>query len=251
MKPLQGQVALVTGSSRGIGKATALKLASMGCHLVINYVRHHAEAERTVAEIKALGQEAIAVQADTSRQDDLRRLFAETAAHFQRLNIFVSNAAKGVFGPVTRIGPNGFDLSIATGPKALLLGAQEALKLFGEHGGVIVAVSSIGNFRCLDGYAAIGTAKAGIETLVRYLAVELGPKKVRVNAVSGGPIDTDALADFKNADTRKAEWIRRTPLGRLGTAEDIADIIAFLCTDDARWIHGQTILADGGYTLTE
>lgn len=251
MKPLQNQVALITGSSRGIGKATALKLASMGCHIVVNYVRHQAEAERTVAEIKALGQDAIAVQADTARPDELKRLFAQTQAHFQRLNIFVSNAAKGVFGPVTRIGPNGFDLSMATGPKALLLGAQEAVKLFGENGGVIVAVSSIGNFRCLDGYAAIGVAKAGIETLVRYLAVELGPKKVRVNAVSGGPIDTDALDDFKNAAERKAEWIRRTPLGRLGTADDIADIIAFLCTDEARWIHGQTILADGGYTLTE
>lgn len=251
MKPLQNQVALITGSSRGIGKATALKLASMGCHIVVNYVRHQAEAERTVAEIKALGQDAIAVQADTARHDELKRLFAQTQAHFQRLNIFVSNAAKGVFGPVTRIGPNGFDLSMATGPKALLLGAQEAVKLFGENGGVIVAVSSIGNFRCLDGYAAVGVAKAGIETLVRYLAVELGPKKVRVNAVSGGPIDTDALDDFKNAAERKAEWIRRTPLGRLGTADDIADIIAFLCTDEARWIHGQTILADGGYTLTE
>lgn len=251
MKPLQNQVALITGASRGIGKATALKLASMGAHIVVNYVKNLAEAERAVAEVKAMGQDAIAVQADTSRQDDLKRLFAETKAHFGRLNIFISNAAKGVFGPVTRIGPNGFDLSIATGPKALLLGAQEAVKLFGDAGGVIVAVSSIGNFRCLDGYAAVGVAKAGIETLIRYLAVELGSKNIRVNAVSGGPIDTDALDDFKNAEERRAKWVARTPLGRLGTAEDIADIIAFLCTDDSRWIHGQTILADGGYTLME
>lgn len=251
MKPLENQVALITGASRGIGRATALRLAEMGSHVVVGYLKNCAEAERTVAEIKAMGQDAIAVQADTSRYDELKRLFAAAQAHFQRLNIFVSNAAKGVFGPVTRIGPNGFDLSMATGPKALLLGAQEAAKLFGDKGGVIVAVSSIGNFRCLEGYAAIGTAKAGIETLIRYLAVELGPKNIRVNAVSGGPIDTDALDDFKNAEVRRAQWIARTPLGRLGTAKDIADIIAFLCTDDSRWIHGQTILADGGYTLTE
>jgi len=251
MKPLENQVALITGASRGIGRATALKLASMGCHIAVNYVRHAEEAERTVAEIKAMGQDALAIQADISRPEALKQLFADTFAHFRRLNIFISNAAKGVFGPVTRIGPNGFDLSIATGPKALLLGAQEAVKLFGDAGGVIVAVSSIGNFRCLDGYAAVGVAKAGIETLVRYLAVELGPKRVRVNAVSGGPIDTDALDDFKNVEERRAKWIARTPLGRLGTAEDIADIIAFLCTDDSRWIHGQTILADGGYTLME
>jgi NAD(P)-dependent dehydrogenase (short-subunit alcohol dehydrogenase family) len=116
-------------------RATALKLASMGCHIAVNYARHAAEAERTVAEIKAMGQDALAIQADISRPEALKQLFADTFAHFRRLNIFISNAARGVFGPVTRIGPNGFDLSMATGPKALLLGAQEAVKLFGEAGG--------------------------------------------------------------------------------------------------------------------
>ncbi len=251
MKQLENKVALITGASRGIGKATALKLASMGCSVAVNYLKNAREAEKTVDEIKSLGQDAMSVQADMSKADDIKRMFAEVKAYFNRLDIFVSNAAKGVFGPVMRIGTNGFDLSMATGPKALLIGAQESAKLFGEAGGTIVALSSIGNIRCLDGYAAVGTAKAGIETMVRYLAAEWGAKKIRVNAVSGGPIDTDALDDFKNAEERKAKWLERTPLGRLGTAEDLANIVAFLCTDDSRWIHGQTIIADGGYLLRE
>jgi NAD(P)-dependent dehydrogenase (short-subunit alcohol dehydrogenase family) len=249
MKPLQGQVALITGSSRGIGKATAMRLAREGVSIAINYLKNKVEAEKTVCEVQALGVDAVAIQADTSKPDDIKRLFAEVRTHFQRLDMFVSSAAKGVFGSVMRIGSNGFDLTMATGPKALLLGAQEAVKLFGEKGGVIVAVSSIGNIRCLDGYAAMGAAKAALETIVRYLAAELGAKKIRVNAVSGGAIDTEALNDFKNQDEMKKEWIARTPLGRLGTAEDIADIVAFLCSDQSRWIHGQTIIADGGGTL--
>ncbi len=249
MSSLRGQVALITGSSRGIGKATALRLAREGVSVVVNYLKNKIEADKTVSELHNLGVDAIAVQADTSKPDEIKRLFAEVKHHFNRLDIFVSNAAKGVFGAITRIGSNGFDLTMATGPKALLLGAQEAVKLFGEKGGVIVAVSSIGNIRCLDGYSAMGAAKAALEALVRYLAAELGSKKIRVNAVSGGAIDTEALNDFKNRDEIKREWIARTPLGRLGTAEDIADVIAFLCSDQSRWIHGQTIIADGGGTL--
>ncbi|MFN3344823.1 MAG: SDR family oxidoreductase [Chloroherpetonaceae bacterium] len=249
MNTLRERVALITGSSRGIGKATALRLAREGISIVVNYLKNKTEAEKTVSELHSTGVEAIAVQADISKPDDIKRLFAEVKSHFNRLDIFVSNAAKGVFGSILRIGSNGFDLTMATGPKALLLGAQEAAKLFGEKGGVIVAVSSIGNIRCLDGYAAMGAAKAALETIVRYLAAELGAKKIRVNAVSGGAVDTEALNDFKNQDEMKKEWIARTPLGRLGTAEDIADIIAFLCSDQSRWIHGQTIIADGGGTL--
>ncbi len=249
MNALRERVALITGSSRGIGKATAMRLAREGVSIAINYLKNQTEAEKTVAELKAAGVEAIAVQADTSKPDDIKRLFAEVKNHFNRLDIFVSNAAKGVFGSILRIGSNGFDLTMSTGPRALLLGAQEATKLFGEKGGVIVAVSSIGNIRCLEGYSAMGAAKAALETIVRYLAAELGAKKIRVNAVSGGAIDTEALNDFKNQDEMKKEWIARTPLGRLGTAEDIADIIAFLCSDQSRWIHGQTIIADGGGTL--
>ncbi len=170
MNSLQGQVALITGSSRGIGKATAMRLAREGVSIAINFLKNKIEAEKTVSELHAAGVEAVAIQADTSKPDEIKRLFAEVKAYFNRLDIFVSNAAKGVFGPIMRIGSNGFDLTMATGPKALLLGAQEAVKLFGEKGGVIVAVSSIGNMRCLNGYAAMGAAKAALETIVRYLA---------------------------------------------------------------------------------
>lgn len=249
MSSLRGQIALITGSSRGIGKATALRLAREGCAIVVNYLKNKTEAEKTVAQLREMNVDAVAIQADTSKPDDIKRLFAEIKRHFDRLDIFVSNAAKGVFGAVSRIGSNGFDLTMATGPKALLLGAQEATKLFGDKGGTIVAVSSVGNFRCLQGYAAMGAAKAALETLVRYLAAELGARNIRVNAVSGGAIDTEALNDFKNQDEMKADWIARSPFGRLGTADDIADVIAFLCSDQSRWIHGQTIIADGGATL--
>ncbi|NTV46912.1 MAG: SDR family oxidoreductase [Chlorobiales bacterium] len=249
-KPLQGQVALITGASRGIGKATALRLASMGCNVAINYLNSKRQAESVVEEIKALGVDAIAIQADMRHPDQIKKMFSELKHHFHRLDIFISNAAKGVFGPVTRIGSNGFDLAIGTGPKALLIGSQEAVKLFGDKGGRIIAVSSIGSIRYLPSYSALGTAKAAIETLVRYLAVELGPKKILVNAVSGGPIDTDALDDFQDSDTKKGDWGLKAPLGRLGTTEDLTGIIAFLCTKDAGWIHGQTIVADGGLTLT-
>lgn len=249
MNQFSGQIALITGSSRGIGKATALRLAKEGCSIAVNYVKNQLEAEKTVGEIKSFGVDAVPIQADTSKPDDIKRLFAEVKAHFGKLDMFISNAARGVFGAVTRIGSNGFDLTMATGPRAFLLGSQEATKLFGETGGKIVAVSSIGNIRCLEGYAAMGAAKAALETIVRYLAVEIGQKKIRVNGVSGGAIATEALNDFKDQERLKQEWISKTPFGRLGTAEDLAEVIAFLCSDASRWIHGQTIIVDGGGTL--
>ncbi|MBC8044064.1 MAG: SDR family oxidoreductase [Rhizobacter sp.] len=255
---LNGQTALITGGSRGIGKATALRLATMGCDVAITYNRKQDEALAVAAEIQSLGRNAFAVQADVGNTAGIKLAFAAVKENFGRLDIFISNAAKGVFGPAMRIGTNGFDLTMATGPKALLVGAQEAVKLFALNDnklnvnspvGTIVVLSSIGSMRYLPSYAAVGTAKAAIESLVRFLAVELGPKQIRVNAVSGGPIDTDALDDFKDAEALKLEWTRRTPLGRLGTADDLAAIVAFLCTDEAKWIHGQTIIADGGLTL--
>jgi len=250
VKLLDGQVAIITGASRGIGRSVALRLAEMGCNVVVNYVRNEEMADALLKELQAFGVEAIKVKADVRYPENLKIVFNETKQYFGRLDIFISNAAKGVFGPVQRIGANGFDLAMATGPKALLIGAQEAATLFGEKGGKIVALSSIGSLRCLPAYAAVGTAKAGLEAMVKYLAVELGPKNINVNAVSGGPIDTEALEDFGDPDTLKKSWAEKTPLRRIGTVEDIAGIVAFLCTKDAQWIQGQSIVADGGLTLT-
>ncbi len=248
-KTLHDQVAIITGASRGIGRATAIKLASMGAHIAINYVRNDTAAQALAEEIEAMGRKAMLFKGDVKYPETITALFEKTMEQFQRCDIFISNAAKGVFGNVSRVGINGLDMALATGPKALYLGAQQALKYFGEKGGTIVALSSIGSIRCLPGYATVGTAKSALETVVRYLAVELGPKNIRVNAISGGPIDTDALDDFKDKDEIRTVWAKKTPLGRLGTAQEISSIVAFLCSEQSRWIHGQTIVADGGLTL--
>ncbi len=248
-KPLQDQVAIITGASRGIGRATALKLALQGAHIVVNYLRNDDAATSLAEEIEALGRSVMLFKGDVRYPETMTALFSQTMETFNRCDIFISNAAKGVFGPVERVGLHGLDLALSTGPKALYLGAQEALKSFGEKGGSIVAVSSIGSIRCLPNYTTVGTAKSAIETVVRYLAVELSHKHIRVNAVSGGPIDTDALDDFKEKDEIRTAWAEKTPLGRLGTAEEMANIIAFLCNPESYWIQGQTIVADGGLTL--
>ncbi|MDX2128487.1 MAG: SDR family oxidoreductase [Chloroherpetonaceae bacterium] len=246
---LKGKTALITGSSRGIGKAIALELARLGANIAVNYAKNKEEAENTVQELQQIGVQSMALQANIAKHEEIVRLFAEVDQTFGRLDIFIHNAAKGVFGVAHRIGPNGFELAMATGPKAFLFGAQEAYKRFGDKGGIILAISSIGNLRVLPDYAAVGTAKAGIENLVRYLAAEMGHKNIRVNAISAGPIDTEALLDFKEMEKKKEAWIEKTPLGRLGNTQDVANIAAFLCSEKSRWIHGQVIIADGGYTL--
>jgi len=249
MEPFAGRRALITGGSRGIGRAIAFKLASLGATVAINYVKNDEAAEETALAIERLGRPALKMKADISEPKEIKRLFEAVKEAFGGLDIFVSNAVSGVLGPATRIGKFGWDLAMNANARAFMIGVQEAVKLFPETGGKIVAVSSIGSFTCLPGYAAVGASKAALEALVRYFARELAPHGINVNAVSGGPVNTSALDYFPDKEKLLEMWKERTPTHRIARPEEIAGIAAFLLSDEASWIQGQTIVADGGLTL--
>src|SRR6185503_735657 len=248
MAELKGKKALVTGGTRGIGKAIALNLAGMGADVAINYFRSRDAAKAAVAEIESKGVRSIALRANMGNSDQIPKIFEEIKAGFGKLDILVSNAALGHFGNVLEVNDKMWDVAMATNAKALLFCAQEAVKLMPE-GGKILALTSLGSHRYIPGYAAIGVSKAAIETLVRYLAFELAPRKINVNAVSGGFIDTDSLKVFPSYDEIIRESTARTPFGRVGTPEEVANVASFLCTDKASWVTGQVVIVDGGYTL--
>ena len=249
MEPFAGKRALITGGSRGIGRAIAFKIASLGATVAINYIKNDEAAEETALAIERLGRPALKMKADISEPKEIKRLFEAVKEAFGGLDIFVSNAVSGVLGPATRIGKFGWDLAMNANARAFMIGVQEAVKLFPETGGKIVAVSSIGSFTCLPGYAAVGASKAALEALVRYFARELAPHGINVNAVSGGPVNTSALDYFPDKEKLLEMWKERTPTHRIARPEEIAGIAAFLLSDEASWIQGQTIVADGGLTL--
>ena len=248
MAELKGRTALVTGGTRGIGKAIALALADMGADVAINFFRSRDSAKAAVAEIEQKGVRAVALRANMGNEDQIPKLFGELKDAFGKLDILVSNAALGHFGNVLDVDDNMWDIAMNTNAKALLFSAQQAVKMMPE-GGKILALTSLGSHRYIPGYASIGISKAAIETLVRYLAYELAPRKINVNAVSGGFIDTDSLKIFPSYDELIRESTRRSPFGRVGLTEEVANVAAFLCTDKASWVTGQTVIVDGGYTL--
>jgi len=249
MEPFAGRRALITGGSRGIGRAIAFKLASLGATVAINYIKNDEAAEETALAIERLGRPALKMKADISEPKEIKRLFEAVKEAFGGLDIFVSNAVSGVLGPATRIGKFGWDLALNANARAFMIGVQEAVKLFPETGGKIVAVSSIGSFVCLPSYAAVGASKAALEALVRYFARELAPRGINVNAVSGGPVNTSALDYFPDKEKLLEMWKERTPTHRIARPEEIAAVAAFLLSDEASWIQGQTVVVDGGLTL--
>lgn len=244
------KLALITGSGRGIGKATALYLASQGCDIVINYLRKRSAAEETAKEIEALGRTALVVQADVGDPEDIDRMFVEIEKTFGGLDILINNAASGYIRPIAEQKVKGWDWTMNINARAALFTAQKAAPLMAKRGGgAIVNVSSIGNMRTLPNYVVIGASKAALEAITRYCAVEFSPLNIVVNAVSPGIIATDALEFFPDKDLMLSIGNERTPAGRLVTPEDVARVIAFLCSPDASMIRGQVIWIDGGWSI--
>ena len=242
------KVALVTGSSRGIGKATAIRLAKEGYDIVINYARSKTKALETAAEIEALGRKALVVKANVGDVEKINYLFAEIKKEFGRLDVFVNNAASGVQRPLMELEESHWDWTMNINSKALLFCAQEAAKLM-DQGGKIVSISSLGSIRYLENYTVVGVSKAALEALTRYLAVELAGKNIIVNAVSGGVVDTEALKHFPNREELLAEAGQKTPAGRMVEIDDMVNAIMFLLSDGSSMIRGQTIIVDGGVSL--
>lgn len=250
MSQLEGKVALVTGGGRGLGHAIALELARSGADVVVNYFRNRTPAEATAEAIRALGRRAHVVKANVGDEEKLDALFDEVRAAFGGLDILISNAASGVLKPVEEIGAREWDWAMDINARALLLCANRAAPLMrARGGGAIIAVTSIGSQRVFPYYATVGISKAALEAAVRYLAIAYAKDGIAVNAVSPGAMDTDALRHFPNRETIIESSIRNTPSGRLVTPEEVARIVRFLCTEEARPICGQVIVIDGGYSL--
>lgn len=246
---LKGKVALVTGGSRGIGRAIAVRLAEAGADVAINYLRQRTAAEETVKRIETTGSRALAIRANVGEATNIPAMVDEIKKHFGRLDILVSNAASGVLKPALELNSKHWHWTMDINAGTLLPLAQQAVPLMQKEGGYIIAVSSLGSVRAIPNYAAVGASKAALESLVRHLALELAPYNVRVNAVSAGVVDTDALKHFPNREEMLEVARDKTPTGRLTTPDDVADTVLFLCSALAKQIQGQTIVVDGGYSI--
>ena len=246
---LAGKRAFITGGSRGIGRAIALKLAQSGCDIGIAYHNSHEEAEVVCSTIRKLGRKAMAVQADVSDPESLAEAFQAVRKEFDRLDIAISNAAIGVLKPAMELTLKHWRRCMETNALALNLLAQQSVPLM-SNGGRIVAISSLGAWRAIPQYAFIGASKAALEALVRSLAQELGQRGIRVNAVSAGVVDTDALKYFPNREQLLQEYARRTPAGPTLTVEDVANAVFLLCLPEASMINGHTLVVDGGYCIS-
>jgi 3-oxoacyl-[acyl-carrier protein] reductase len=246
-KQLQGQVAVVTGASKGIGAAIAEALAAAGAAVVVNYASSRAGADAVVDRIRQAGGKAVAVQADVSKPDDVRRLFGETKAAFGKLDVLVNNAGIYAFAPLEEISPEHFHKQFDLDVLGLLLTTQEAVKHFGRDGGSIVNLSSVAATLAPPNASVYSGVKAAVNAITRSLARELGPRKVRVNAVGPGVIETEGLhaTGISGSDFEK-QAVAQTPLGRIGRPQDIAPAVVFLASAESAYITGEILYISGG-----
>jgi enoyl-[acyl-carrier protein] reductase III len=247
-----GKVALVTGSSRGIGRAIALRLAQEGADLVIHYRRQTTAAQETAAAVAALGRRTLVAQADLGEAVAVRQLFAQITEAFGGLDILVANAAATAFKPLMELQEHHLDKTMAITLKSFVLAAQLAATLMHGRQGKIVTVSGIDARRYVPLHGALAAAKGALEVLTTYLACELAPRGITVNGVNPGFVDTDSAHVFgeETYHLLAQNIVTYTPLQRVGTPDDIAKVVAFLCSDEAAWICGQTLTVDGGLSLT-
>jgi enoyl-[acyl-carrier protein] reductase III len=240
-----GKSVLVTGGSRGIGKAIALRFAQLGAgRVAVSYLRNDRAAEETAGELEKLGAEPVLLRGNVGDPDKTAALVEQAGA----LDVIVSNAATGVIRPVLELEEKHWDWTLNANARALFTIARHAVPAMKE-GSSIIAISSLGSDRVLDNYTVVGVSKAALESLVRYLAVELAPRGIRVNAVSAGLVETGALDYFPDREEMLDFYKRRTPAGRLVEPEDIAAVVCFLASPEANMIRGQTVIVDGGYSV--
>jgi 3-oxoacyl-[acyl-carrier protein] reductase len=248
MSDLKGKVAIVTGASKGIGAGIAKNLAAAGAAVAVNYASSREGAERVVADIKASGGKAIAVKGDVANAADVRRLFEETRSAFGRVDVLVNNAGIYHFQPLEDITEDEFHLQFNTNVLGTILASKEAAKHFGPDGGSIINISSVASEQPVPTATVYSATKGAVDTLTRVLAAELGPRKIRVNAIAPGGVETEGThaAGVIGSDFEK-DWVARTSLGRLGQPDDIARIAVFLASDAAAWVTGERLTASGGY----
>jgi enoyl-[acyl-carrier protein] reductase III len=239
---------LVTGGGRGIGRAIALRFAEEGAEVFVNFFVNREAAEKTAHDVRLRGGVAHLLQADLKDPAAIRGLLGEVDRAAGRLDVLVSNAASGVLRPALELTARHWDWVMSTNARPLLVAAQEGARLMGP-GGRIVALSSLGSQRVIPAYAAVGVSKAALEALTRYLAVELAPRGITVNAVSAGAVDTEVWRALPGGSGALAGVRARTPNGILVTAEDVAEVVHFLASPAARSIQGQVLAVDGGYSL--
>jgi 3-oxoacyl-[acyl-carrier protein] reductase len=247
---LTGKVAVVTGASKGIGAAIARQLAEAGAAVVVNYASSKEGADRVVAEIKGNGGRAVAVGADVARPADVRRLFAEAKKAFGRLDVLVNNAGIYQFAPLEEVTPEHFHKQFDLNVLGLILTTQEAVKHFGPEGGSVVNISSVVSTAAPAGASVYSATKAAVDAVTRSLAKELGPRKVRVNSINPGLVETEGTTSAgttaDDSDFRK-QYVAQAALGRIGQPGDIAPAAVFLASADSAWITGETFYISGGF----
>ncbi len=247
-KKLTGKVAVVTGASKGIGASIAEHLAAEGASVVVNYGSSKSGADKTVNEIITSGGRAVAVQGDISRKADIKRLFSEMKKAFGRVDILVNNAGVYEFLPLEQVTEEHFHRQFNTNVLGLILTTQEAVKQFGANGGSVINISSVASTRAPAGGSVYSASKGAVDTLTKSLAKELGPRRIRVNAINPGMIETEGVhaAGFIGSDFHK-QTEAETPLGRIGQPRDVATVTTFLASADSGWITGETFNVTGGY----
>lgn len=245
---LEGRLALVTGGGRGIGKAIALKLASQGADIIVNFFRHRESAEQTAKDIQTLGVKAETIRANVGDPAKIDEMFDMVSNKFGRVDILINNAASGVGRPVMDVDVKAWEWTMDINARAYLLCAQRAAKLMEGRGGKIVSISSLGSPFVLPNYSIVGVSKAALEALTRYLAIELAPQGICVNTVVASAVETEALKFyFKQGLVKDNRQV--TPAGRMVIPEDVANVVAFLCSEEAFMIRGQTVIVDGGTSV--
>jgi 3-oxoacyl-[acyl-carrier protein] reductase len=247
MGKLTNKVAVVTGASKGIGAGIAKALAADGASVVVNYSSSKEGADKVVAEIKAKGGKAVAVQGDVSKQEDITKLFAETKNAFGGLDVLVNNAGVYEFAALGTVTEESFHKMFNLNVLGLILSTQESLKYFGPKGGSIINIGSTASSLNPPTAVTYTATKGAVDSVTAVLAKELGPKKIRVNSINPGMVETEGVhaAGFIGSDFQK-QFESQTPLGRIGQPNDIAPIAVFLASDDSGWLTGELLLASGG-----